>query len=156
MPPSKQGGAGSPGAGSEMPTRPGRKNLAGTHRNQAEAKRVVAEAYPYQCCVVCGLQVSTCLTVAHLDHQPGNNDPANLAWLCGTHHWMFDCGFYPLEAIQLMRARWQETKGVPSHAARLKSAAVKAHATRRRSAIARKAWATRRASMTNGAPNEPS
>jgi hypothetical protein len=58
------------------------------------------------------LQVPTCLTVAHLDHKAGRNDPDNLAWLCWTHHWMFDADFYPIEAIRLMRQRWQDTKGV--------------------------------------------
>ena len=58
---------------------------------------------------------------------------------------MFDVGLYPLKAIRLMRARWQETKGEACHKARMKDAGVKAALTRRRSAAARKAWATRRA-----------
>ena len=36
-------------------------------RNQAEAKRVLEEHYPFKCCVVCGLQMEPCLTIAHLD-----------------------------------------------------------------------------------------
>src|SRR5262245_11708381 len=84
-------------------------------RKQAIARRIARAAYPFQCCVVCGLQVPTCLTIAHLDHNAGNNDSDNLAVLCQTHHWMFDCGFYPVEAIRLLRAHWQVTKGVPSH-----------------------------------------
>ncbi len=114
-------------------------------RKQGEARKITAENYPFRCCVICGLQILTCLTVAHLDHQPRNNDPDNLAWLCWTHHWMFDCDFYPVEAVKLLRARWQVTQGKPSHAGRMKSAGAKAAATRKRSARAKKAWITRRA-----------
>ena len=84
-------------------------------RRQSEAYRVAADKYSFRCCVVCGLQVPTCLTVAHLDHAPGNNDHDNLAYLCHTHHWMYDAGF-AAEAIELTRAHWQETKGEPNHA----------------------------------------
>lgn len=112
-------------------------------RNSVEAYRQAKAAYPYKCCVVCGLQ--TALAVAHLDQAAGNNDPDNLAYLCHTHHFMFDSGLYPLEAIKLMRAHWQETQGVLSHAARMKDAGPKAAATRKRRAAARKAWATRKA-----------
>lgn len=55
-------------------------------RRQAEAHRVAQAKYPFQRCVVCGLQVPTCLTVAHLDHVPGSNDPDNLAFPCHTNH----------------------------------------------------------------------
>src|SRR4051794_22070378 len=68
-------------------------------RNQAEARRVLNENYPFKCCAVCGLQLATCLTVAHLDHDASNNAPDNLARLCQTHHWMYDAGLYPIEAI---------------------------------------------------------
>ncbi len=81
--------------GSAPPTRP---------RNQAEARRVASQAYPFQCCAVCGLQLVACLQIAHLDHDAGNNDPDNLAYLCPTHHWMYDTGFYPIEAVRLLRA----------------------------------------------------
>jgi hypothetical protein len=37
-------------------------------RNQAEARRVLNEHYPFKCCAICDLQLTTCLTVAHLDH----------------------------------------------------------------------------------------
>ena len=37
-------------------------------RNQAEARRVLNEHYPFKCCAICGSQLTTCLTVAHLDH----------------------------------------------------------------------------------------
>lgn len=121
------------------------RTVARSIRKNAAARKAASDAYPFKCCVVCGLQIATCLNIAHLDHHAGNNDPDNLAWLCGTHHWMFDCGLYPVAAIKLMRAHWQETKGVPSHAARMKAAGAKAAATRKRTASAKKAWATRRA-----------
>ena len=47
-------------------------------RDQVEAYRVARAAYPFRCCVVCGLQIPTCLTVAHLDHDSGNNELSNL------------------------------------------------------------------------------
>ena len=113
-------------------------------RNQAEARRVLNKHYPFRCCVVCGLQIATCLTIAHLDHDAGNNVPDNLARLCQTHHWMYDYGFYPVEAIGLLQAHWQIVRGVPSHMARMKDAAPKAALTRKRRAAARKAVATRK------------
>lgn len=113
-------------------------------RSQPEARRVLNLHYPFKCCAVCGLQISTCLTVAHLDHDAGNNAPDNLARLCQTHHWMYDSGLYPLEAIMLLQAHWQITKGVPDHKARMKDAGAKAALTRKRSAAARKAGATRK------------
>jgi hypothetical protein len=58
---------------------------------------------------------------------------------------MFDCDLYPIEAVKLMREKWQDTKGKASHAGRMRQAGPKAAATRRRSASARKAWTTRRA-----------
>jgi hypothetical protein len=107
-------------------------------RNQNEAYKVAREAYPFRCCVVCGLQVQTCLTVAHLDHKAGSN----LAWLCWTHHWMFDANFYPIKAIKLMRQHWQKTKGVPRRIPMI-GAGLKAAATRKRSEIAKRAARTR-------------
>jgi hypothetical protein len=117
-------------------------------RKQSIARRVAKHAYPHRCCVVCGLQIETCIMIAHLDHQGGNNDPDNLAFMCQTHHRMYDCGFYPLEAIKLLRVHWQFTKGVPSHKARMKDAGVKAARSRKLSAGARKAWQTRRTKST--------
>ena len=122
------------------------EQLPGEKRRQGEARRVAAMAYPFVCCVVCGAQLKSCMTVAHLDHQPGNNDPKNLAWLCPTHHGMYDCGLYPRDAIELLRDHWQQTKGVPCHKARMKQAGAKAALTRKRTAAARKAWETRRRS----------
>ena len=113
-------------------------------RSQGEARRVLNEHYPFKCCAVCGLQLSTCLTVAHLDHDASNNAPDNLARLCQTHHWMYDAGLYPIEAIRLLQAHWQTIRGVPSHKARMKDAGVKAALTRKRNAAARKAVATRK------------
>lgn len=115
-------------------------------RKQSEARKVAAEHYPFRCCVACGLQLPASLTVAHLDHHPGNNDPDNLAYLCGTHHWMYDAGLYPIEAIKLLRAHWQKTAGEPDHKPRMKDAGAKAARARKRSAAARKAWQTRRRS----------
>jgi hypothetical protein len=106
-------------------------------RNQEEARRVLREHYPFKCCVVCGLQIDTCLTAAHLDQNPANNAPDNLAWLCQTHHWMFDAALYPIEAIKLLRAHWQVTEGVPNHSARMKGAGPKAAKTRTQRAAAR-------------------
>ena len=114
-------------------------------RNQAEARRVADTAYPFRCCVVCGLQVATCLQIAHLDQDATNNEPGNLAHLCPTHHWMYDAGLYPVEAIRLQQTQWQVQQGQPDHGPRMKDAGTKAALKRKRSATARKAVATRRA-----------
>ena len=114
-------------------------------RNQAEARRVANAAYPFRCCAVCGLQIATCLQIAHLDHNAGNNDPDNLARLCPTHHWMYDAGLYPVDAIKRLQAHWQSTEGKPDHKGRMKDAGAKAALTRKRRAAARKAVATRQA-----------
>jgi len=119
-------------------------------RRQAIARRVATAAYPVRCCVVCGLQLPTCLTIAHLDHNSGHNDPDNLAFMCQTHHWMYDAGLYPIEAVRLLRAHWQQTKGIPSHKARMKDAGAKAARARKLSARARKAWTTRRKTAAIG------
>jgi predicted restriction endonuclease len=116
-------------------------------RNSNQARRVMNEKFPFRCCAICGLQVATCLQIAHLDHDASNNAEENLARLCPTHHWMYDCGLYPLEAIRLLQAHWQETQGIPEHKARMKDAGVKALATRRRRASAVKAEATRKATL---------
>jgi hypothetical protein len=110
-------------------------------RNQGEAKKIAAEAWPFRCCAVCGLQIEG-LTIAHLDHDSGNNDPDNLVWMCWTHHWMYDADLYPMAAIKEMRRRWQETKGKPRRIAMI-GAGAKAAATRRRSEIAKRAAKTR-------------
>jgi hypothetical protein len=84
------------------------------------------------------------MTIAHLDHNAGNNKPENLAWLCQTHHWMYDCGLYPRDAIVLLQSHWQKTVGKPDHRARMKDAGAKAAQTRKHRASARKAVETRR------------
>ena len=113
-------------------------------RNPSEAHRVANEHYPFKCCAVCGLQLTTCLTIAHLDHNAGNNAADNLARLCQTHHWMYDAGLYPKEAIMLLQAHWQTVKGVADHRLRMKDAGAKAALTRKRRAAARKATKTRK------------
>ena len=120
-------------------------------RNQSTARRVMQAHFPFKCCAVCGLQIATCLTVAHLDHNAGNNHPDNLARLCQTHHWMYDSGLYPKEAISLLQAHWQTAKGVPDHKPRLKDAGAKAALTRKRRAAARKASETRHANLAKSA-----
>jgi hypothetical protein len=114
-------------------------------RNQGEARRALKQAAPFVCCALCGLAIPTCITVAHLDHNAGNNKADNLAWLCQTHHWMYDCGFYPREAISMLQAHWQKTKAVPDHKPRMKDAGAKAARRRKAGSSARKAWVTRRA-----------
>jgi hypothetical protein len=95
----------------------------------------------------------TCLTIAHLEHNAGHNEPDNLAFMCQTRHWMFDwmfdAGLYPIEAIRLLRTHWQETKGIPSHKARMKDAGAKAAPARKLSARARRAWTTRRSTKSS-------
>lgn len=114
------------------------------NRNQLLARRALNEHYPFKCCAVCGLQIATCLTVAHLDHNSANNSPDNLARLCQTHHWMYDAGLFPIEAIKLLQENWQTTKGIPNHKPRMKDAGAKAALTRKRRSAARKASETRR------------
>jgi hypothetical protein len=76
------------------------------------------------------------LELAHLDHDSVNNDPANLAWLCRHHHWMFDVGLFSLEALKLQRAFWQTTKGKRTNAY-MKDAGRKAAETRAAKGIGR-------------------
>ena len=113
-------------------------------RKQSEARRIAKDAYPFKCCVVCGVTLDTMLDLAHLDQNAANNDPDNLAWLCKTHHWMYDAGLYPIDAIKMLRAHWQVTKGEPDHSARMKDAGAKAARTRKLKAAGKKAAETRR------------
>ena len=39
---------------------------------------------------------------------------------------MYDCGFYPRDAILALQAHWQKTQGVPDHKPRMKDAGIKA------------------------------
>src|SRR5947207_954201 len=46
-----------------------------------------------RCCICFGLKQDYCEKqgqIAHLDHDPGNNDPDNLAFLCFDHHDRYD------------------------------------------------------------------
>ena len=113
-------------------------------RDQHRARKVIDQEYPFKCCAVCGLQLPACLQIAHLDHDASNNAPDNLARLCGTHHWMYDCGLYPMEAIRLLQAHWQTNLDRTDHKPRMKDAGAKAGLVRKRRAAAHKAVATRR------------
>ena len=55
-------------------------------RNQHQAYKIAAKAYPFKCCTICGLQLDAAIELAHLDNDPANNRATNLAWLCATHH----------------------------------------------------------------------
>jgi hypothetical protein len=103
-------------------------------RNQPEARRIAKLAYPYPGCC------------PHLDHNSGNNNPDNLAWLCRHHHWMFDVGLFDMEALKLQRTYWQSIKGKHTNAY-MKDAGRKAAVTRARREAALKAVATRRARL---------
>ena len=122
--------------------------LISTSRRQGDAHQVAKIAYPFACCAVCGLQLQTVLAVAHLNHDPTDNDADNLAYMCWSHHWMHDAGLYPTDAIKLLRNHWQKTQGKPSHAARMKDAGKKAAMTRKLWAAGRKAATTRRTKAT--------
>jgi hypothetical protein len=98
-------------------------------RNQAEARKVLAQNYKWRGCVVCGLELDV-LIAAHLDQQNWNNAPDNLAWMCGTHHDMYDRGLYPSEAIKLLRAHWEKTLAQTDNTERMKDAGPRAAATR--------------------------
>jgi 5-methylcytosine-specific restriction endonuclease McrA len=45
------------------------------------------------------------LTVAHLDHDPKNCDPANLKAWCQRCHLTYDAGFHALNAVRTRRAK---------------------------------------------------
>jgi hypothetical protein len=60
---------------------------------------------------------------------------------------MYDAGLFPIEAIRLLQAHWQTTKGVPDHRGRMKDAGANAAMTRKRRAAARKAVETRRTNI---------
>lgn len=116
-----------------------RKLARNVARNSALTRRIATRAYPFKCCVVCGLQLGASLEAAHLDHRRLNNDPDNLAWLCPTHHGMYDRGLYPVAAVKMMRDHWQVTEGRPCHKARMKDAGSKAAETKRRNALSKTA-----------------
>ncbi len=114
-------------------------------RHSARTRKIAAEAYDYRCCVICGLRQDGVLDVAHLNQDPTDDNPENLTFLCKSHHRMFDMGLYPVEAVKLLRAHWQVTRGEPNQGIYMKDAGKKAARTRRRSVGAKKAWKTRRA-----------
>jgi predicted restriction endonuclease len=122
------------------------KIAAEPKRNQAEARRVARLHYSHPGCCLCGQTVGE--QIAHLDHNPANNDPDNLARLCHHHHWMYDIGLFSLSALKLQRAHWELTKGKPTNAF-MKDAGRKAAVTRAAKGIgsemALKAVATSRA-----------
>jgi hypothetical protein len=45
---------------------------------QLRPARVLNEHNPFKCYPLCGLQLATCLTAAHLDHDASNHSPDNL------------------------------------------------------------------------------
>jgi hypothetical protein len=108
--------------------------MADDGRNQREARRVLlAHSARFHGCAVCGIELDAILVVAHLDNNPSNNDPDNLAWLCPTHHWMTDHKLYEVETIKALRDNWQVTAGRPDHGDVMKDAGPKSAAARRRS-----------------------
>ncbi|MBR1141680.1 hypothetical protein [Bradyrhizobium sp. AUGA SZCCT0431] len=113
-------------------------------RNQSDARRIARAAYPHPGCCICDNQH---VELAHLDHDPLNNDPDNLAWLCPTDHHRFDRGLIPLDGLKSFRAHQQRVKGKKT-TLYMKDAGSKAAASRAAlgigSEIARKAHATRK------------
>ena len=107
---------------------------------------LLVEHYPFRCCVVCGLQLPASLTVAHLDHRPGNNDPDNLAYLCGTHHWMYDAGLYPIDGYQASAGALAEDQRKAGSQGKNEGCRRQGRTHPKKSAAARKAWQTRRQS----------
>jgi hypothetical protein len=99
-------------------------------RARREAHRVLCRTYDFHGCAICGIEIEAVLQAAHLDNDPGNNDPDNLAWLCPTHHWMTDHKLYPVTAVKMLRDHWEKTRAEPDHAAVMKDAGPKAAATR--------------------------
>lgn len=97
-------------------------------RNQNAARR--AARLFHRVCVVCGTEHA--LQIAHIDRNRANNDPDNLAYLCATHHAMQDVGLYADDVIKALRHDWDQHKGQPDHALRMKDAGRKAAATRLR------------------------
>ncbi|NIE67440.1 hypothetical protein [Burkholderia sp. Ax-1719] len=53
----------------------------------------------------CGDAVKIVLTIAHLDHEPENCDPANLRALCQLHHLRYDAKHHAANARETRRAR---------------------------------------------------
>lgn len=109
-------------------------------RNTAEAYRIAGATYKMMLCVICGTR--QVIELAHLNQNPGDNDEGNLAWLCPTHHRMFDAGLYPERIVKELRAHWELTQGREDHTARMKGAGKRAATTRAQNMeVARKARA---------------
>jgi hypothetical protein len=72
-------------------------------RKQQEARRFLRRTFDFHGCAICEIEIDPVLQAAHLDNNPGNNEPDNLAWPCPTHHWMTDHGLYPVTAIKMLR-----------------------------------------------------
>lgn len=56
-------------------------------------------------CVVCGESMPNTLDTHHLDGNKKNNDPNNLAWLCGSCHRIFDKAKSSKEVLQDFKKR---------------------------------------------------
>jgi hypothetical protein len=107
-------------------------------RRQSEARRVLADAFPFACCGFCGQHELTCpLDIAHLDHNAANNRLENLARLCPTHHRQYDADLLLPQVILLQQDHWQETQGKQNHKARMKNAGILARDTRKANEAAR-------------------
>jgi len=102
-------------------------------RHQSEARRIARAAYPHPGCCVCDNRY---VELAHLDHDPLNNDPDNLAWLCPTDHHRYDRGLIPLDGLKMFRAHQQRVKGKQT-TLYMKDAGIKAAATRAAHGIGR-------------------
>jgi hypothetical protein len=89
-------------------------------RKQGEARRLLADAFPFVCCGFCGQHQLTCpLEIAHLDHNAANNRLKNLARLCPTHHRQYDAGLLLPQVIRLQQDHWQVTQGKQNHKGRM-------------------------------------
>ena len=107
-------------------------------RKQGEARRILADAFPFACCGFCGQHELTCpLEIAHLDHNAANNHPENLARLCPTHYRQYDAGLLLSQVILLQQVHWKATRGKQNHKARMKNAGVLARDTRKANEAAR-------------------
>jgi hypothetical protein len=106
---------------------------SGNYRTKALQK------YPASC-VWCGFGIRDVLEVAHLNHDPSDDDIGNLAVLCPTCHRMYDLGMLPEETVRYRRNHPPK----PDWTVLQQDGPAKALATRKRRAAARKAAATRR------------
>lgn len=84
------------------------------HRYPSNWKQIRAEilARADHCCESCGIPsgirrgtTKIVLTIAHLDHTPEHNDPANLRALCQRCHLAYDAKHHQQTAYQTRRKR---------------------------------------------------